>query len=116
MVIATILLSSVLFHAGLERPYLTIAQGIEESKLNPKAVGRKGELGAWQVREKYWGKVPKDLSGQARHAEQILNKIMRRNKCTIKEALVRYNGSGRAASAYADRVIYRAHLLALNTH
>lgn len=104
MIIATVLTVSVLLGNGLARPHITTAQGIVESGLNPKAVNG-GAKGAWQVKEKYWGKVPKDLNGQARHAEKVLSFIMKRDKCSVREALMKYNGSGPSSVRYADKVL-----------
>lgn len=112
--LVTVFALSVLL-GNLDRPHLTIAQGIEESKLNPRAVGSIGEKGAWQVREEYWGKVPKRLGDQARHAEGILADIKDTYECSWFEALRRYNGSGHKARKYAQRVRQRAFELALVT-
>ena len=98
----------------LERPVLTIAQGQVESRLNPKAVGKAGERGAWQVMEKTWGKVPKKLDGQARQAERILQELISENKGDHFEALVKYNSyhNRKAGVKYACKVRKRAFELA----
>ena len=113
MLLTTILFSSLIGSPQLERPHLTLAQGYIESNMNRKAVGKKGEKGAWQVREKYWGKVPKDLLGQAKQAERILNGRSLENCNSMHIALIRYNGRGRAAVLYANKVRQKAIEIAL---
>ena len=108
-IFTTLLLASLNFTMldRLERPELTIAQGILESNLNTKAIGRAGEKGAWQVREKYWGKVPKSFKGQADQAEDILKELLEANNGNLRVALRKYNGSGTKAHRYANQVCKR---------
>ena len=92
-------------HGGdLQRPHLTVTQGYIESNMNSKARGKCNEKGAWQVREKYWGKVPKTLKEQAHQAERILNELLVENHNNLHTAIVKYNGSGRKAVRYANEV------------
>lgn len=93
---------------NLKRPALTIPQGIVESGLNTKARGKAGEKGAWQVREKYHGKVPKRLIDQGKQAEKILDELLKTTEGDMLKALSRYNGSGKAADRYAAKVRQRA--------
>lgn len=102
--ISVLMLSVLMSPVKLERPHLTIAQGLIESKLNSRAVGSSGERGAWQVLEKYWGRVPKSIESQAFQAEKILNKIRARNSCNTFRALAAYNGKGKRALSYARKV------------
>lgn len=94
----------------LQRHSLTMAQGIIESNLNPKAKGSCGERGAWQVLEKEWGKVPKTLVGQARQAEKILNTLLVENKNNLFESLIKYNSFKNRAKGkkYAIKVCKKA--------
>lgn len=73
-----------------------------ESEFNPKARGRSGERGMFQVIPRYWGKVPTDPLAQAKQAEKILNSLIREHKSFWK-AVERYNGSGPQARAYVKR-------------
>lgn len=99
----------------LERPLVTIAQGQIESGLNPKAVGASGEKGAYQVLEKYWGKVPRTLEAQARQAESILNSLISENNGSHFEALIKYNSykNRKKGIVYACKVRKRALELAV---
>ena len=113
MLLTTILFSIFLGLPHLERPHYTMAQGYVESNLNKKAVGKAGEKGAWQVREKYWGKVPKSLIGQAKHSERITNELVKRNGGSLFIATVRYNGSGYQARRYAGKVLQKTFEIAV---
>lgn len=104
MMLSVLLLSVLLTPGSLERPHLTIAQGLVESNLDSRAVGTSGEKGGWQVIEKYWGKVPTGIVSQARQSERILNEIRENNLCGLFDALVAYNGTGRKAVKYARKV------------
>lgn len=91
----------------LERPELTIEQGKIESNLNVRARGKAGEKGAWQVKEKHWGKVPKTFKGQALQAEDILNELLEASDNDLRTAIRKYNGSGKSAVRYANKVCKR---------
>lgn len=106
----TLLLAASLMLPPLERPHLTIAQGLVESNLNPKAKGKTGERGAWQVIPKQWGKVPKKLGQQAVQAEKILNELLAENDNDMFESLVKYNSfkNKEKGKAYARKVRKRA--------
>ena len=95
---------------GLKRPGLTIPQGMIESGLNKRARGKAGEVGAWQVLEKYHGKVPKGLAKQAAHHEQIMDTLIRSHKGSIPEAVMRYNSwrNIKAGNRYLAKVRKRA--------
>jgi hypothetical protein len=105
MLLTALLFSMLMGTPQLERPHLTIAQGYVESNMNMKAKGKFGEKGAWQVRECYWGKVPKDLKGQAFQAERILNVLLKSSNNNMYKAIAKYNGSGDASFKYANKVM-----------
>ena len=111
----TILLSSFLMISPvqMERPCLVLAQGYVESRLNPYAIGKKKEKGAFQVRKKYWGKVPRDSRMQIKQYEYIMNIILSENKGCIKTAIRKYNGKGKAARKYYCLVRQKALEIAL---
>ena len=104
MFVTSLLISMCLSSPQLERPELTLTQGYVESNMNRNARGKKGEKGAWQVREKYWGKVPKHLLGQAQQSERILNELLAESNNNLHTALRKYNGRGAKAVKYANQV------------
>ena len=116
MLLTALIFSIFACHVNLERPHLTIVQGIVESNLNANAVGSSNERGAWQAREMYWGKVPNGLAKQAVHAEQILNTIKQERNVSLFEALCRYNGKGKKSVRYACKVRRMAIELSVMTY
>jgi hypothetical protein len=90
-----------------------MAQAMVESGANPYAKGKHKEKGAWQIREKYWGKVPKDMVHQARQAEGVLDVLIKENHGDIYKAVRRYNGYSRATKKYANAVRSNAIRLAV---
>ena len=112
MIIQTFILSTFLL-LSLQRPSLTIAQGIVESELNPKAVGKANEKGAWQVQEKHWGKVSPCILQQAKQHEQIMNYLIAENEGNVSKAIMRYNGSGEKTKKYLAKVTKKAFELEL---
>lgn len=95
---------------NLKRPGLTIPIGQVESQLNPRARGRAGEKGAWQVIERWHGKVPKGLKRQARQHEQIMDGLIEENNGNINIAVMRYNSykNHAAGRIYLAKVRKRA--------
>jgi hypothetical protein len=86
-------------------PFLLAAIATRESNGNPWAPrGKAGEQGAWQVRAKYWGHVPSDVFGQAAQAERVIRELIATHG-SLRAALIRYNGQGKAAVRYADSVL-----------
>ena len=112
MIIQTFILSTFLL-LSLQRPTLTIAQGMVESELNPKAVGKAKEKGAWQVQEKHWGKVSSCMLQQAKQHEQIMNYLIFENNGDVAKAIMRYNGSGEKTKKYLAKVTKKAFELEL---
>lgn len=86
--------------------YLKIAsaQAVVESRVEPKAIGKKKEKGAFQVQEKHWGKVADILELQTRQHSDILSDLIE-EKGDVKIAIKAYNGSGKKADQYARLVI-----------
>lgn len=99
-----------IYTTHLQRPCLTVAQGMVESGLNTKARSKNGKRfgykGAYQVIEKEHGKVPKGLIAQAQQAEKILDDLMVDEQLNMFEALVRYNSfkNKEKGKAYARKV------------
>ena len=86
---------------------LATAQGLVESRLNPWAVGKANERGAWQVIEKYHGKVPATLPEQFCHYAKIMDGL-RSAHHTEEKAIERYNGKGKKAKRYLALVQKKA--------
>jgi hypothetical protein len=89
---------------GVSYPDVTLAQGFVESKMNIFAVGKAREQGAYQIREKYWGKVPRTFTGQTQQADRILMELLGSNHGDIWKAVERYNGRGKASRVYRAKV------------
>lgn len=102
----SLLIATSLLAFQLERPHITLAQGLVESNLNPYAIGKVKEKGAWQVIEKEWGRVPKGMDKQALQNEKILNELLEDSNQNLFEALVKYNSykNRKAGVKYARKV------------
>jgi hypothetical protein len=87
-----------------DRPQLVQAQGLIESGLNIYARGKAKERGAWQIQEKFWGKVPKDMRGQLDQHITIMQGLMAEKKGNIQQVITSYNGKGKIARAYYCKV------------
>ncbi len=124
----TILLTSffMVSPVHMERPVLTLAQCYVESRFKSTAVGKKGEKGAFQVLEKYHGKVSKDpkeqllvdlqnfkLKEQVAQYEYIMEQLMFSNKHDVSKAVKAYNGRGKGAKKYLCLVRKKALEIAL---
>lgn len=93
----------------IQQPLLVKSVGIVESGLNHFAVGDSGaSKGAYQVQAKHWGKVPKDLYGQTKQADDILTVLAKENKGNHLVAVERYNGLGYMAKRYQTKVIKKS--------
>lgn len=80
-------------------PQVSMSIGQVESGMKITAVGKAGERGAFQVREKYWGKVPKTLKGQMEQHNDILLDLVNEHG-TLPKAIKAYNGKGSKAKRY----------------
>lgn len=104
MLLTTLIFSLFTGGVTIERHHVVTAQGYIESNMNRKAVGKAGEKGAFQVKECEWGKVPKDLKGQALQNERILNELLKESSNDLYTAIRKYNGRGWRAARYASKV------------
>lgn len=77
---------------------------VKESNGNPNALGKAGERGLFQVRERYWGKVPKGITAQVLQASYIYATLYGRHGSEYR-AVKAYNGSGYKAEKYAYAVL-----------
>lgn len=82
---------------------LLAAVTVVESRGNPRAIGQRGELGAYQVRPELHGPVPADLEGQTEQALAILRSHT--DRYGVRTGVKSYNGSGKAADRYAATVL-----------
>ena len=62
------------------------------------------EQGAFQVRESIWGTTPQGFYLQAKQHQQIIKVLQQEANGNLWDALRRYNGTGRQADRYAERV------------
>lgn len=85
-------------------PKIAAAQAVVESRVNPKAIGKKKERGAYQVIEKHWGKVSDRFEMQTRQHSDILNDLLQETG-DVKTAITRYNGKGKLARDYCAMVV-----------
>jgi hypothetical protein len=97
--------------AKAKRPRLMAAVAVVESNANPKAIGKAGEKGAWQVIEEEWGIVPDDAEGQCKQAEGILEELLEASEGKLKGGLSKYNGD--RTGKYAQKVLAKVDVLKL---
>lgn len=107
------MISTLLLTGLLTFPLLSVSIGHVESGMNPLAVGKAHEQGAFQVRAKYWGKVPNGIRGQMAQHDAILRELLEACGQDVMTATERYNGSGRKAKQYARKVRQRSLELAI---
>jgi len=89
-----------------EKPKLLAAIAVVESGGNPSVRNsgyKQRHHGAFQVNPKYWGKVPKDASGQAKQAENILRELTKDEP--LKVALSQYGGDTSKRQKYANLIL-----------
>lgn len=98
-------ITALVLSAYLSNPFLTLAQGNIESNLNHLVTGDKGKsVGAFQVQARHWGDVPKDFLGQAKQYQRIMLELVAKNQGDVWEAVEDYNGSGKQAVRYREKV------------
>lgn len=73
-----------------KRPKLSAAQAVVESDGNPRARGRAGEKGAWQVIEKYHGNAGITPVEQALKNEKLMDELL--ESYDLDTAVRKYNG------------------------
>lgn len=86
-------------------PKVAAAQAVVESRVNPKAIGKRREKGAYQVIEKHWGKVADRLELQTKQHSNILSDLLEENHGSLYRAVKSYNGVGKSSIKYADAVL-----------
>ena len=94
--------------AACEHPRVLAAVAAKESRFNPNAVGKSGEIGAWQVIPKHWGHPGRSLRSQAKKSEAILKELVDASGGKLEVAVRKYNGSGPKAVRYASHVMSMA--------
>lgn len=103
-VITSAELARALAKVTVENQMTLAAIAVKESNGDPKAVGSHGEKGVFQVRECYWGKVPRDIEGQVMQADNILTQL-KQQEASEFHALMAYNGTGPRARRYAEDIL-----------
>ena len=94
---------SVVF-ANSKYPYLLTAIAKVESDFRPQIVGDGGKsYGMYQIQSKHWGYVPESVEGQTRKAEQVISHLIQKHG--LRRGITAYNGSGKQASQYTDKVL-----------
>lgn len=77
------------------------------------AVGDGGaSYGLFQIQKRHWGAVPKDVAGQVDKADAIFTQLVA--EYGYREAIKRWNGSGRKARTYQARVLKVANNITKN--
>ena len=86
------------------------AMAIAESSCNPEAVSPTGDYGIWQINARVWKQRPSVLRNPAYNgafAARVLRGYV--SQSGLKEGLHRYNGLGRPAGEYSDRILLIAY-------
>jgi hypothetical protein len=85
-------------------PRILTAIAKVESDFRPQIVGDSGDsVGLFQIQPKHHGAVPETIEGQTKHAERILDELIRQHG--MPKAIERYNGKGQQARRYKQKVI-----------
>lgn len=88
-----------------KKPRLLAAVAVVESQGKTTAYNRKSKAkGAFQVKEKYWGKVNRDVVQQALQADRILDELYNANNGDIKKTLNAYGGD-KTKKQYANLIL-----------
>jgi len=90
---------------GLEHGPLLAAIAAHESRFDCSALGKAGELGAYQVQPGIWGDPGTSFYSQTDNAISILQELLESSGGDIGGALEHYNGKGLKARKYASRVL-----------
>lgn len=99
-------------------PGLLLAIVGVESSWRPWAVGAAGEVGLCQVKPDLHGASANELADPAvniRVAARLLHRCLKRSQGDIPGAIARYNGRGRAAEEYAERVLRERNRIVANS-
>jgi hypothetical protein len=107
-------ITALVLSAYFANPLLMVSQGYVESNMNSMATGKAKEKGAFQVIEKHWGKVPRNIYLQAKQNESIIETLKREsNDNCIWTAIRKYNGQGKKAREYTWKVQKKAIQIAM---
>jgi negative regulator of sigma E activity len=86
----------------IKRPRTLAAIAIVESNGNPKAKGKSGEIGAFQILPIH-GKA-KNVFTQAEQADRLLQELLD-ERGSLPAAIKGYNGTGKKADVYRRKVL-----------
>ena len=81
----------------------------KESNFNLRAVGKSGEVGAFQVLPHVWGHPGRTWGSQSKASERILQKLVSKADGKLLPAVRRYNGSGPMAVRYGHHIMKLAY-------
>ena len=85
-------------------PYTLAAIAKVESDYRPQIVGDKGAShGLLQIQRKWYGDIPDSVSAQCAKGESIFDGHYRRH--SYRDAISKYNGTGKPSRVYADKVL-----------
>lgn len=91
--------------ADTKYPYVLAAIAKVESDYRPHVKGDGGDsFGLYQIQRKHWGSVGSTIEQQTDKAEAIFSTLRGRSD-TNGEAIRRWNGSGKKARIYQQKVI-----------
>lgn len=96
------------FLATRQHPRVLAAIAAKESRFNVRAVGKVGEIGAFQQRPELHGHPGRSFESQAAAAERHLVRLVKNKDGKLHHAVRSYNGSGPAADRYAAHVMAMA--------
>jgi predicted HicB family RNase H-like nuclease len=86
-------------------PMLSMGISQVESNHNFLIKGDKGKShGMFQIQPRIWGKVGKSVKSQMAKHDAILLELLEACGQDVMEATKRYNGSGKQAKRYAEKV------------
>lgn len=85
-------------------PFTLAAIAKVESDFRPQIKGDSGKShGLYQIQSQHWGSFDKSVEGQTRKAEQVFSELVR--EYGYKTAIERWNGSGKQARQYRQKVL-----------
>jgi hypothetical protein len=86
-----------------KRPRLLAAMAAVESNARPEAIGKAGEVTAWQIKECFWGPVGTTVEEHSLKVEDILEKLIKKNSGNLRAALSAYSND--SSDKYATKVL-----------
>lgn len=91
--------------AACEHPRVLAAIAARESQFDERAIGRLGEIGAYQQRPEIHGHPGVSILEQTQSAEKLLSELVAESHGKLYQAVRAYNGAGPRAEQYAASVL-----------